>query len=110
MGARRVWTASLVGSGASLETAFAACRADRRLARVYIVPYLLFDGLILRDLYERVAHFAAACPGAAPFVTVCGHIGPDERLGQDIAAQIAERLTTFTRGREEICANRLCWT
>ncbi len=108
--AKRVWTASLIGAGARLETVLAACRADRRLARVYIVPYVLFDGLILRDLHERVAHVVGAHTGAAPVVTISGHIGPDERLSRDIAAQIAEWLTTYARERDKIWENRLCWT
>lgn len=103
----QVRPACLIGSGAKLGTVLADCRADRRLTRVYIVPHLLFDGLVPRDRRERVEHWSAVHGRQAPVVTVTGHIWPDQHLSRDIAAQIVDWSTIRTRERDGLCENRL---
>jgi sirohydrochlorin cobaltochelatase len=65
----------------------AARVALSRPERVLVLPYFLFEGLLVEELREKVARFAAGHP--AIDVRLAPHLGPDERLLDVLEARLA---------------------
>lgn len=55
--------------------------------RILVLPYFLFEGLLIEQTRDEVARFAAAHPGID--VRLAGHLGPDERLCDLLDARLA---------------------
>jgi sirohydrochlorin ferrochelatase len=58
-----------------------------RPERVLVLPYFLFEGLLIEQIREEVARFAAAHPEID--VRLAAHLGPDERLCALLDARLA---------------------
>jgi len=65
----------------------AARVALSRPERVLVLPYFLFEGLLVEELREIVARFAADHP--AIDVRLAAHLGPDDRLLDVLEARLA---------------------
>jgi len=65
----------------------AARIALSRPERVLVLPYFLFEGVLVEELREKVARLAAAHP--AIDVRLAEHLGPDERLLDVLEARLA---------------------
>ncbi len=65
----------------------AARLALSRPERVVVLPYFLFEGLLVERLREKVARFAAVHPGLD--VRLAPHLGADERLLDVLEARLA---------------------
>lgn len=66
--------------------------------RILVLPYFLFEGLLIEQIREEVARFAARHP--AIDVRLADHLGPDERLCDVLDA----RLAAVDAGTEEAAA------
>lgn len=55
--------------------------------RILVLPYFLFEGLLIEEIREKVARFAEANPGID--VRLADHLGPDERLCDVLDARLA---------------------
>lgn len=55
--------------------------------RMLVLPYFLFEGLLIEQIREEVARFAARHPGID--VRLAEHLGPDERLCDVLDARLA---------------------
>lgn len=58
-----------------------------RPERVLVLPYFLFEGLLVEELREKVGRFAADHP--AIDVRLAAHLGPDARLLEVLEARLA---------------------
>lgn len=65
----------------------AARIALSRPERVLVLPYFLFEGLLVEELRDKVARFAADHP--AIDVRLAAHLGPDDRLLDVLEARLA---------------------
>jgi sirohydrochlorin ferrochelatase len=57
-----------------------------RPARLLVLPYFLFEGLLVEQIRDEVARFAARHPGID--VRLAGFLGPDERLCDVLDARL----------------------
>lgn len=55
--------------------------------RLLVLPYFLFEGLLIEQIRDEVARFAARHPGID--VRLADHLGPDERLCDVLDARLA---------------------
>lgn len=73
----RLETGFLTGPGPSLEAALQNVRA-RGLNEVYVFPYLLFDGTLIRDIHRMINQWSRRYPEV--LVKVAPHLGVHELL------------------------------
>jgi sirohydrochlorin cobaltochelatase len=65
--------------------------------RLLILPYFLFEGLLIEQIRAEVAAFAARHPGID--VRLAGFLGPDERLCDVLDSRLA---ATAPRGEDGV--------
>lgn len=83
-------TCGLTGLGPTPENVFRDCEAEG-LDRVFVVPYLLFRGVLTEETAARIAAWRSRGRDAARIV-LAGHLGADVRLAERLAERIARRL------------------
>lgn len=84
--------AFLTGAGPTLEEALARC-ASTGTHHIFVVPYLLFYGYLMKQLLMRVDRWKAANTHRSVQVTVTAHLGVHDRMVEAICERLRRQLS-----------------
>ncbi|WP_177195519.1 sirohydrochlorin chelatase [Salibacterium qingdaonense] len=87
-GGRNVKTAFLAAASPTFDEGLAAM-AQSRARRVYVVPYLMFTGLLMQEMQEKIDRMNET---AAPEMKLCDYLGFDEELQEVLRQRTIETM------------------
>ncbi|MFD2703899.1 sirohydrochlorin chelatase [Salibacterium lacus] len=85
---QNVKSAFLAAASPSFDEGLAAA-AQSRAERVYVVPYLMFTGLLMQEMQEKIERMNET---AAPDMRLCDYLGYDEELQEVLKQRTLETM------------------